>query len=244
MRLAFCGQCNFGGSERGQPAFAKQCNFGARGVGVGGVVRDQNRLHTLFAQPRLQPQNQRVAGSCRRARRRAHRAEAIAAGARARAPGPRAALLRRRDAADGGGRGRLRRPAPAFLQRGRAAGAIEAREAVGHIRGDAQVREERRLLRDKRSLAAAGLEKCAGIGVGECRRRARYVRGRAGRARRAGAAACFCLRRRGRRSRSIRKRSGIPLQMKAAAARIECELKHGGLRAGGRRRRWPREPRR
>ena len=99
---------------------------------------------------------------------------------------------------------------------------------------DAQVRKQRRLLRDKRGLAAArAAVQARAVSVSAPSKSTRRV-ARSGPVQSRKQAQQRALARAGRPKdhRPIGRKAALQLKMKAAAARLECQFKHGGLHAG------------
>ena len=136
-------------------AFVQERDFRTNGEGVRGFVRDHDDLRVMLAEPELQTGEEGVAGGAVEGR------EGFVEEQKARTRG--------QGASEGNAlrltAGEILRAAIGKLCRANefehlinASGAIAAVylcQAVGHIGCDAQMREERGLLRDKRSLAAS-----------------------------------------------------------------------------------------
>ena len=145
-----------GWTEGGASAVAEKQDFGRGGERVGGVVRGHDGLHFAFAQPILQADKKRIAGDtvergkgliekkqtgrwCERAGQ-CH-ALRLAAGE-----------ILRAESGEVGCANKIQH----LVYTTFACGAVEIVQAVSHVGSGGEVGEERRLLRDQRSLAMAG----------------------------------------------------------------------------------------
>ncbi len=188
---------------------------------------------TRFRAANLQADEQRIAGDAVERGKWLVEQEQTRARARAPAPKPRAAPGRRRDPAGGERRGRLRRRDPASPPRGGRGGA--SRGCAGHRprwrrrSGEGRARAAARPARFGDGRAAGGL-RCA---VSVSARPSRAMRPRSGpveAGEQAQQRALACAG--GAEDHGpIGGEAALHLEVEAAAARVERELKHRGLRA-------------
>jgi len=156
-----------GGAEGGAATVAQKQDFGRSGERIGSVVGGHDGLHIAFAQPMLQTDEQRVAGNAVECGKRLIEEKQAGCGRERSSQGDALRLAA----------GEIVRAASCelgcadevehFIDAARAGGAIETAQAVGDVGGGVEVREERGLLRDERSLAMAGRDAKSYGGFGE-----------------------------------------------------------------------------
>ena len=148
---------HFGGrAEGGAPAVTQQQNFCRGGQSIRGVVRSHNGLHFVFAQPVLQADKKRIAGDAVKRRKRLIEKKQTWSGSKRTGQCDALRLAAGEILWAAGGEIGSSNKVQHLAHAARTRGPIEIPEAVGHVGCGSQVREERGLLRDKRSLALAG----------------------------------------------------------------------------------------
>lgn len=155
-------------AEGGEATVAEKQNFSRNGESVGGVVSGYDGLHVTFAQPVLQADEQRIAGDAVECGKRLIEEKQAGCGRERSSQGDALRLAAGEILRAAGGELSCTNKIKHFIDAADAGGAIEASQAVGDVGGGGEVREERGLLRDERSLAMAGrnAESAGGFGEG------------------------------------------------------------------------------
>jgi hypothetical protein len=157
-----------GRAEGGAAAVAKKQNFGRGCERVRCVVCGYDGLNFIFTQPILQTHEKRIAGDA--VERRKGLIEKKQTGRWRERAGQCHALrlaageILRTESGEIGGANKIQH----LVYTAFARGAVETVQAVSNVGGGGEVREERGLLRDQRSLAMAGRDAKSSGGFCEC----------------------------------------------------------------------------